>query len=322
MKKDNVELDSIKNPKMAIMIMIFSLLFLVIGLVLSKVNLTHYSNFNVDKNSIFKNVYVEITDLPIEFQVNYKGKVQDFYIVRNENNKYIVKLTQKQYNRIQEQYKENIQNFKYCIKGKSYSSFENLEKEVLKIYEKKLENEIVNSTNYVDHFGESFVDATEGNVSNIMSSICYMLAALFIFIAIIVVVHYIQALKKFNKTISLYGREEIEKEINSPESIIFKNAGICLAKKYIVSTALDFNIIQYDNIYWIYILKKRINFITITKCIMAATKEGKILPIACEYNEKNLNEIIDKIHEKNNSILIGYSRKNRASFQKYLRKTQ
>lgn len=320
MKRD-IRLDSIRKPKSIILITVSALIFIAIGFIFSKTNLTNYNDFNNYKNSEFKNVYVEITDLPIEFQVNYKGKVQNFYIVQNGDNKYIVKLTKDQHNKIQKQYDNNIQSFTYRIEGRSYSNFENLKKASLKVYN-EIEDKNITNSNYVEHFGESYIDATEGNVSTIISYICYICALLFLFIDLLVIIQYIYTIIKLNKSISLYGKEELEKEINDPESIIFKKAGICLAKQYIISTALNFNVISYDNIYWMYISKRSMNFITITKCIIIATKEGKLLPIAYDYNERELNEIINKIHEKNNSILIGYSSENRKSFQKYLKEFQ
>ena len=91
-----------------------------------------------------------------------------------------------------------------------------------------------------------------------------------------------------------------------------------ITDKYLVSYAGAINLIEYADIYWSYIEKVRYRGITTGKYVVLITKDKKKIQLTSTFkDEKILNEVIGKIHDKNADILVGYSPENQKAFAEF-----
>lgn len=290
-------------------------IFLLLGFVFSKMKITKYHPLDEDRNTQYKSVYIEITELPVELKM---GGDEHFYMARNDKSVFIFELKEKQYDEIKAVYEQDGENFRYRIEGETRSIYKHMEEVSLRAYNDYAGSKMITDDNYEEYFGGTYIDATEDNAGTVISFVCYMLAFLVMFIALIALIDYFHRANRIRKTISEYGREELERQINAPTSVTYPKAGICLADKYIISSAMGFDVIRYDEIVWLYILKRRLNFVTVTQVVTAATVNGKLISIAAAYDEKLLKEVIVGIHAKHPAVMVGYTPENRRKWTTYL----
>lgn len=271
--------------------------------------------FDDDRNTIYNTVYIDITSLPIA--VETEGKNQTFYITGNDENVYIVKLSNKQYQKIREKYENSPADFTYRIVGRTNYIFTNLEKASLSAYNDNKGEKIITSSNYEEYFGKAYIDGTD-NAGMIVGGVFYIIGGVFAVITLFLIIEYIHANLRLKQTIKEYGREKLEEQLNDPQTLAYQKAGAYLTKQFLISNSMDFKVISYDDILWIYILNRRLNFISIGKYIMAATKDGKCRPAVCSSDIKMLEEIMTKIYEKNPTIRLGFSKENQHYYNNYL----
>ena len=70
--------------------------------------------------------------------------------------------------------------------------------------------------------------------------------------------------------------------------------------------------------YWIYINNTKYRGITTGRYLIAIKKDKRSVQIAYAVrDEKMLQEIMEKIHEKNDQILIGYTPENQKAFVEF-----
>lgn len=290
--------------------------FVLLGYIFSGLKLTKYNAFDEDRSATYKQVYIEITELPVKLEM--KGK-ELYYLGCNEENVYIFKLSQKQYDAIRTAYEQDGDAFRYRIEGKTSLIFTNMEEASRQAYNDNAGSKLITGDNYEEYFGQNYIDATDGSAGTVIAMVCYILACLFALISVLLLLEYIHGVYRIRKITAEYGKEELERQINAPASVTYPKAGICLAENYIISSAQGFDVIPYSEICWIYILKKRLNLITITQVVTAATVNGRLLSIAAAFDEKTLQEVIGSIHTRQPSIWVGYTPENRKKYSEYLK---
>lgn len=314
MKQKNV-LETTKRPYGIILFAALTFAFLLLAFIFSKMSLVEGRSFDDDKNAIYTTVNIDITSLPIAFETIAKGENETFYIA---DNKYILKLNKNQYKKIEEEYEKSNADFKYHIVGRTYPIFDNLEKASQNVYNDNKREELITSSNYEEYFGQAYIDGTE-NMGMIVGGVFSILGCVMAVVVLICIIEYIHTIIKLNRAIKEYGEEKLEAQLNDSETLSYQKVGAYLAKQYLISNSVDFKVISYDNIFWMYLLNKRMNFISIGIFIMVATKDGKCQPVVCDRNKKMLEEIMIEICEKNPAIRLGYTKENKNSFRDYLR---
>ena len=115
-----------------------------------------------------------------------------------------------------------------------------------------------------------------------------------------------------------YDKRDIEEEIGKESAIFYQKLKLYITDKYLVSYAGAINVIEYADIYWSYIEKVRYRGITTGKYVVLITKDKKKIQLTSTFkDEKILNEVIEKIHDKNADILAGYSPENQKAFAEF-----
>ena len=118
------------------------------------------------------------------------------------------------------------------------------------------------------------------------------------------------------KTLKEFNKDELEKALEN--SVAYEKAKIYLADEYLISTASGLDVIKYDDLYWIYINKTKYRGITTGRYLIAIKKDKRSVQIAYVVrDEKILQEIMEKIYEKNDQILIGYTPENQKTFAEF-----
>ena len=243
----------------------------------------------------------------------YGGK--KYYLVF-DNNKYayIARLTDSTFNKLEEEYNNN-QTVSYELKGYLFKQEPDLTELAINAYKDIFTESDITKANYELYFGKSYLDETitpSTNLEAITIGIGVGLVLLSFFIFIFSIVFKI----RFKKNLKKYSKEELEKELLNPNCLYFKKQNICLTDKYIVSTMAGLDVIKYEDILWLYYENRRYNFVSIGKYIIARTKNKKMYQLAYSYsNEELLIEIMKKIAEKNDQILLGFTKENQQKYK-------
>ncbi len=318
MNRNNL-LETVKKPYLVIVLIILTLLFFSLGEILVRTNKKVCQDFDEDRSSIDNFVCIEIENPPIMFKVTPNGgKEQLFYIVSNSSEQYLVKLPLYLHNDIMEEYEKDKENFKYKIEGTTYKIYDSLKRASIKTYNKEFNENIINFTNYNEYFGHTYIDSGE-SPTIIIRVIFYLIGTFFLIISVAVIIAYINTRKNLKLAIKKYGKEELERQLNDSKTISYPKPGIYLTDKYIISNSTDFKVVPYQDIYWMYILKKKTNGITVGTYLTVCTKNKKTLLLAYMYKDKILIEIMQRIYEKNNSILLDYTNENLKKYKEFIK---
>ena len=316
-KQKNV-LETTRSPYPMILLAGLALAFFLLGFLLSQYPIVKGKKFDEYRNTNYATVYIDITSFPIAFDVLTNERTETFYIVSNDKNKYIVKLNQPQYRKIKKKYEHNKNDFQYRIVGRSYSIFENIKKASLNAYNNDKKENIITVSNYEIFFGQTYIDGTD-NLGMVVGYTLFILGSVFAVVFLLSTINFIYIQVKLNRAIKIYGEENLEMHLDDSKTLAYQKEGIYLTGKYLISNCIDFIVLPYDNIFWIYIADKTIYFVSMGKFLLIATKDGKLLQVAASRNIKILEEIITKIHEKIPSVLIGDSKENHNSYKNYLK---
>lgn len=316
MNKKNI-LETTQKPYTAIVFTVLALVFFLLSFIFSQMPLAEGKSFDDDRNTIYSTVHIDITILPLAFETVAKEGRETFYITGNGENLYIVQLDKKQYQKILEEYQNNPTDFRYHIVGETYRIFLNLEESSQSAYNDAKGEIVITDSNYEEYFGQAYIDGTEtaGLVVGVFFSI---FGYVFTMAALVSVIEYVNRMRKLKQAIKAHGKEKLTELLNDPQTLAYKNAGTYLTKQFLISNSVDFKAVSYNDIFWIYILNKRINFISVGKYIMVATMDGKRQPVVYSKNQKVLEEIMAKIYEKNPAIRLGYTKDNQQSYRDYL----
>lgn len=259
-----------------------------------------------------KYVEIEIVDIPYHVATKTQDNVQQkFYIVFDKDNlMYLVRLSDKTYNKLDNMYNQNKEEFSYTLKGYIYNTPSELKRITIDVYNKAKNEKVLNLANFKLYFGNTYLDETKSPYDTISS----LLMALGIFttvLSVILLITYIVTLVNFKKVYKNYEKEDIESELDKTTTIVYKKENIYLTDKYIISTLMGLHIVEYKDLVWIYNERRKYNGVTIGRFLLAYKNNNKKLQLASsKKNEEILNEIIVKIQEKNPEIMIGFTNEN------------
>lgn len=148
-----------------------------------------------------------------------------------------------------------------------------------------------------------------------------------IYTLILLGIHITNRIKSIN-VVNKYGFDELKKELLSNNTIKVEGINTYLTEKYIISNHQKVVIIEYKDISWIYPTRIRgrnsitahisaylANRMTGTP-LRAHLKNGKSLISAITNNRKQVQIIFNRIHQKNNQVLIGYNKDNMKKYEK------
>lgn len=308
-----------KNTKPLIIFLVVTVILMVLGFVVPNMMGVGGKNFKDNRDSVYESVYLEFNSKPIEFKTYNDGKMRSFYLISDEDNAYIVKMSDKQYDVIVDEYEKNDKNFKFTLEGKTYSIFSNLQESSKKKYNELMDEKVITSDNYSEYFGATYLDAGD-NTRALVKVMLFGFAVFFLVIDIIMVIGYAYGMKTFKKVMQEYGEEELVKELDDKDTIALPKAGIYLTKKYIISNSMGFKVVDYRDVLWVYILKQKNHGITVGNHLMVYQTNGKGDTLATMVKPQKLQELIPEIQKKNKKILVGYTNENQKKYREMVKK--
>ena len=116
---------------------------------------------------------------------------------------------------------------------------------------------------------------------------------------------------------------QLREEIESEDAIWLDGVKTYLTDNYLVSVNGTFSAVKYSDIFWTYLTEHRTNGIRDYDFINAVTNDGKMVNFANSgsFGKKNRqrskeihSQILDKIVEKNPSVLVGFSPENQQAY--------
>ena len=263
-------------------------------------------------------VHLEINYLPYHIVKQEGNNVTlNYYIaVDKDNYMYLVRLTDKTYQTIEKLFDENPDNFSYYLEGYIFKTTQDLKNITIEVYNDLAEQKLINSENFSDYFGKTYLDET--TMPTLNSSVFLITAGILLdIISLTLIFMYMYLVLENKKLINSIGIEKIEKELKSKRAIYFNNLKLYLTNNYIITKHYRLKVISYEDLIWIYNEKDHYNGILTNYSLIGYLKNKKKIIITTTYDENDLIKIMKKIEKKNKDVLVGYSKENIKKFKKY-----
>lgn len=240
----------------------------------------------------------------------------DYYMVFDEYGYlYIVRLTDDTYSKIMDLYESNPEEFSYTLKGYLFDTEDELKDLAINYYNESYEEEIINDDNFQDYFGKTYLDEThtpEDDSVGLLFGLTF-LGGFFSAIFFIVCVAYSVTTKK---TLKKYTLEELEYEIAKPSTIKYEQLKLYISDKYVISHKDGLKVVPIDEIIWTHIASLRMYGLVVINRLMVYKNDFKKDEL-CEIlgKREQLVEIINILKEKNNNMMIGFTKENQKAYK-------
>ena len=325
---------SIKNNRIMLFI---SIIFLIGTLVLiyfgienankELPNAVSMNNLIADKKDD-ENIYayVDVSTKPFLFAVYETDGVEDdskFYFVMDSNNYlYILYMNESDFSKL------NVDNLKenpIRVAGITKKIKSDIKSLAISTYNEEMKSEYLTDENFKDYVGLIYLDIST-NIND--SSLYYIFAFIsFVFFFIFIIV-YLSVYFKNRKIFKKFSKEELERIglelFQIKENNPYEKMKLYLLKDYVVDTSNGIVILKYQDIIWAYPYEYRYNGLLVNKNIKLYDKNKKVYDISnTKYHDKDrdkiINEVLNKIKDKNPQIILGFNRENKKLFKEKLK---
>lgn len=259
-------------------------------------------------------VSLTITERPYVFaeaEYDLDSTNPKYYFLMDEKYLYIGYLDYSTYAKLN---KEDIDKSPITIRGLTRVIPEDVIDIAIEVYNEDLEEAFLTKENYKSYIGEICIDTVSDLIDNVFQII---IGTLFFIISIVYfLIYYSKELKiqKIKKDTILWN--EIQEELGNQETIEYPRFTTYLTPNYIIDGSKGLIRIAYSDIVWVYLHEKKYNGITGERNLIVITKDKKRFMVAKlnsihpKIKDVYFN-IIKDVHEKNQDILIGYTKENK-----------
>lgn len=261
-----------------------------------------------------KLVHVEVSEKPYVFAYYPGDNTGKFYFLMDEEYMYVGFLSEKTFKELDV---DSINENHVTVKGMTKTIPSDIKKLALEAYNEAVDKENqLTSSEFGDYFGLIYLDETE---TDYMQVILLLVGVIGWFAGLAGTISQIIVVVRLNKTIKKFDEKEwetINKEMESDDAFYYKNAKLALTKNYIIDFAGGFKPIKYRDILWMYKYEYRYNGVKTQVSIILYTEDKKRHVIAAlpGYTKKSKEvnkEIMETIMQKNEKMLVGYTKENR-----------
>lgn len=266
-----------------------------------------------DKENIY--TYLDVKNTALLF-AGFDDKKEYYYFVTDGTYVYIAYMDEATY-------KENFENDgkdNIRIYGYTYTTTKDVKKIAIDTYNEMYElkgDEALTVADFSNYFGSVYMNLTD-NFSN-ETGICDMLGFITFITGMVMLIAYFIKAKKYKKYFKSTSRNElnmINSQLNSKDSFNYKDLKLFLTDNYIVSYINNFYAVKYEDVLWIYEHIQRVNGFRTYTAILVMDKKFKLHTIVqtslnTKAKKESFNEIFETISNKNENILIGYTKENR-----------
>lgn len=257
-------------------------------------------------------VSLTITERPYVFaeaENDLNSMSPKYYFLMDEKYLYIGYLDYGTYSKLDS---EDIYENPITIRGITRTIPEDVIDIAIEVYNEGLEEALLTKENYKNYIGEICIDTVSDLADNIFQII---IGTLFFIISIIYFLIYCsrkQKVQKIKKDTILW--DEIQEELGNQETIEYPKLPTYLTPNYIIDGSNGLIRIAYTDIIWIYPHETKYKRITSKRNLIVFTNNKKRFLIAelnGIYPKDYCLNIMKDIYEKNQNILIGYTKENK-----------
>ena len=266
-----------------------------------------------DKENIY--TYLDVKNTALLF-AGFDDKKEYYYFVTDGTYVYIAYMDEATY-------KENFENNEkdnIRIYGYTYTTTKDVKKIAIDTYNEMYElkgDEALTVADFSSYFGTVYMNMT-GNISK-KENICIMLGFITFITGMVMLIAYFIKARKYKKYFKITSRNElniINSQLNSKDSFNYKDLKLFLTDNYIVSYINNFYAVKYEDVLWIYEHIQRVNGFRAYTAILVMDKNFKLHTIVqtslnTKAKKESFDEIIETISNKNENILMGYTKENR-----------
>lgn len=334
--ENNMEIEKIFKPKKILLIIGLAILAIAIGLIVAGC-ITNKNKYDKEEAQVYNDliaankdkeemlVELEITEIPYLFATKEeKSSKENYYFAIDEHNYwYIVRLTENTFKKIEEQYNADKENFKYTLKGYIYNDPSELKRLAISAYNENLsENaEKLTTTNFREYLGNTYLDETKTPFDSTATTFIGVGIGVAI-ISLIFLIIYISQATKVKSTLKKYNIEDLKDALSNCNMEEYKKQSIYLTNKYLISTLNGLDVFEYKDILWIYNEKRKQNGVSLGVWLMVCTADRKRIQVGRAQKDDILIEIMTKIKEKNQDILVGFTGDNNKQYKELTKKNK
>lgn len=264
-----------------------------------------------DANADVK-VSLNVADTPYRFATYTNDTSKAYYVIYDGKYYYIAYLSSSDYNDLAN--KKDLKENNATIYGETKIVTSDIKKLAVEWYNKTHDKKIT-SSDFEDMFGGVYIDVTNESTLTVILAITAMISYICSFSFIIV---YFVRNSKIKKVFGKLEDDElakIEKELEDKDTFHYERAHIILTKNYLICFGGNIYIMKYNDIFWVYEHRLKQNGITTQKSLFVLTKDGKTVSIlnvdgVTKKSTAVLREVMETIANKNEKILIGYTKEN------------
>ena len=270
-------------------------------------------------------VYVDVNMQPYLFAVYTTDGVEEdnkFYFVVDSNDYlYILYMSTSNYNKLNI---DSIVEKPIRVYGITKKIDDDIKELAIETYNEEMQEEYLNNENFQDYVGLIYLDME----TNLNDSSMYYIAAFVLFIVFLVlIILYLINFFKNKKIFKNFSHEELEKigaEIYELREKPYSKMKFYLLKDYVVDLSNSIIILKYQDILWAYPYEYRYNGMLVNKNIKVVDKNNKYYDIAnTKYLDKEkdkvLQDILEKLKEKNPEIILGFNKENQKKVKEKLK---
>ena len=323
-----------KNKKL----LIFSLIFLVITIVLIVLGIKNENKKlpkAINMNDLVANLenkeniysYIDVNTKPYLFAVYETDGIEDdnkFYLVMDSNNYlYILYMSSSNFRKLNI---DSISENPIRVSGLTKKIETDIKELAIDAYNEEMGSEYLTKENFKEYVGLIYLDLEE-DIND--SSLYYVGAFISFLVFLVLIIIYLTVYLKNRKTFKKYSKEELEKigmeMYQVKENNPYYKMNFYLLKDYVVDTSNGIIVLKYEDIIWAYPYEYRYNGLVVNKNIKVYDKENKVYDIAnTKYFDKNkeeiLQEILKKLKEKNDEIILGFNKENKKIVKEKVKK--
>ena len=216
--------------------------------------------------------------------------------------------------------KEYFYRMETTVDGKAFVTARGWEdlSQLLKVNE-ELGKEFLTKGNYKNYIGSIYIDTVNSIYQDTIQIVLGCVFAIFFVVYFISYMIHNRNLNKFKKDTVLWGK--IKTELDSSNIIEHSKLSLYLGKNMIIDYSKKLNILNYQDIAWVYLHENKYNGITNLRYLMVVLKNNKKIQIAYVggFHPKLKEEyvkVMEEIYQHNQTILIGYTKENREQIKK------
>ena len=248
------------------------------------------------------------------YEVNKKEESAKYYFVMDKDkNLYILYMKDEDYHKLNI---DSVVENPITVYGYAKPITYDLKKQAIDSYNKYMETEYLTKENFNEYVGSFYLDMkTPINDSSLYGFGVLILGILFLTFISLYIIRSIKDKQMMNKL-----TPELLKKIDTELALTieskYEHMKFYLLKNHLVDFNNNVIIIPYSDIIWIYPYDRTYNGLLVNKYLKVITKDNKKYNVAStraldDNKDQILEEIENKIKEKNQNILIGYSKENK-----------